>query len=128
MKNFYFTLIILFGLGVIFVHKACAQKRVSSFDSIYVYIATTLSVLDIHNNLQDANYLVNNSKDIDQEMKSLMLLATQKRRVREKAETLDYALKEEDMVKKNQNDEWQIRISGFLATTFREVDLIEEGK
>lgn len=128
MKNIYLKLIVLFSIGVLFINKASAQKEDSSFDSIYVHAATSMAALNIQKAIHVADSLYHSSENGHQKMKSLMLIATLKGRIGDKVEALSHAIQAEEIAQKDKNYEWQIRIAGFLSTTFRERNLNEEGQ
>lgn len=128
MKDFYVKLVVLFSIVVFYVNKTNAQKSTSSFDSIYVHAATTLAALDMQKAIQVADSLYSHSNNSVQKMKSLMLLATLKGRTGDKVKALAHAIQAEEIAHKDKNYEWQIRITGFLSTTFRERNLNEEGE
>lgn len=128
MKHSYFKLIVLFSIGILFKFDTKAKQEGSSFDSIYVQAATTLAALDIQRAIHVADSLRSSSKSSLQEMKSLMLIATLKGRSGSKVEALSHAIQAEEIAQKDKNYEWQIRIAGFLSTTFRESNLNEEGE
>lgn len=128
MKHFYLKLIVLVSISTLFINAAKAQKEGSSFDSIYVHAATTLAALDIQKAIHVADSLYDHSKNSVEKMKSLMLIATLKGRTGNKVEALSHAIQAEEIAQKDKNHEWQIRIAGFLSTTFRESNLNEEGE
>lgn len=128
MKYFYFKFIALFTTGVIFINELSAQVERSSFDSIYVRAATTMAAVDIQKAIHVADSLYHISENRLQKMKSLMLIATLKGRIGDKVEALSHAIRAEEIARKDKNYEWQIRITGFLSTTFRERNLNEEGE
>lgn len=128
MRNFHLYLIILVSLGILFINEATAQKKISTFDSIYVHTATTLSALDIQKAIHVADSLLESSQNGHQKMKSLMLIATLNGRIGTIAKALSYAIQAEEIAQKNKDYEWQVRIAGFLSTTFREANLTEESK
>ncbi len=100
----------------------------SNFDSIYYHIATTLSAQHIDEAISSARSLLSNSEDSLQKVRSLMLLATLHERTGRYTDALKFALDGEKLAEKINNKDWQIRISGFLSTTFRDLGLIAEGK
>src|SRR5690554_747459 len=119
MKKLYLTLIILFSFALVFINKTSAKTVVSSFDSIYVEAATTMAALDIQKAIHVADSLFRNADNSIHKMKSLMLVATLRVRKGDKAEGLSHAIQAEKIARKDKNYEWQIRIAGFLSTTFR---------
>lgn len=104
------------------------EHRVVNFDSAFNYIASTLASQDIHEAISQSDHLLASSADSFQKMKSLMLKATLNMRIGEHPLAIQYAFRAEKIAEKIKNDEWQIRISGFLSTSFRELGLLTEGE
>lgn len=100
----------------------------TKFDSVYYYIATAQSAKNIQLALNQADSLLQVSVDSLQKIRSRMLLATLKKRTGNFGEALNLAMAAEKLAGKIKNDEWRIRIAGFLSTTFRELGLLVEGK
>lgn len=123
-----FNIIALILIGVLCQKELRAQEEGSSFDSVYVQAATSMAALDIQKAIRVADSLYIHAENSLQQMKSLMLLATLTGRVGDKVQALTHAINAEKIAKKSKNLQWQIRISGFLSTTFRERNLIEEGE
>lgn len=128
MKHFCLNFIVLFVVSFHFTGKAYAQEKESAFDSIYVNTATILSAQDINRAIYVADSLLDNSQSSLQKMKSLMLIATLTGRKGDNVKALLHAIQAEKIARKDKNSEWQIRIAGFLSTTFRERNLNEEGE
>lgn len=120
--------LIFFLLSICFNSYAQYTHHKKNFDSSYYHIATELAATDIERAVAGAENLLNGATDSLQKIKCLMLLATLKERTGKHAEALEYAIKGEVLAEKAGNIQWQIRIAGFLSTTFREVGLIAEGK
>lgn len=98
------------------------------FDSTYYYIATTLSAKNMDEAIISARSLLNTAEDSVQRVRGLMLLATLNERTGRHADALKFAIEGEKLAEKIGDKQWQIRISGFLSTTFRELGLMTEGK
>lgn len=111
---------------VSFAQKNNTQQK--GFDSIYYHVATTLAATHIDQAIRQADSLLLQSADSLQKLRSLMLLATLKKRTGQSADALALAMQGETLAGKTGNDEWRLRISGFLSTTFRELGLRTEGK
>ncbi len=126
MEILYVRLLLFYGLGVII--NIGPHTTDASFDSIYVHAATTLSALDVEKAIHLADSLYINSENSMQEMKSLLLIAALKGSIGRVAEALAHALEAEAIAIKYKNYEWQVRIAGFLSTTFRGISLTDEGK
>ena len=99
----------------------------SNFNRIFYEAATTLSATDMNRASLVADSLFEKSENNLQKIKSLMLLATLKERKGDISNALISAMKAEKIAAQDVNENWQIRISGFLSTTFRKVGLNEEG-
>ncbi len=112
-------------IPVLFAQRPDNKKN---FDSVYYYTATTLSAQNTAQALKKADSLLNHATDSLQKVKSMMLLATLYNRTGHYADALVYAVNGEKLAGKIKDREWQIRIAGFLSTTFRDLGLIEEGK
>jgi len=107
---------------------AQVANKDKAFDSAYYFIATTLSAKNINEAITSAEQLLKDSKDSLQKIRCQMLLATLNERTGKHTEALNLALQAESLSEKINNNEWQVRIAGFLSTTFRDVGLIAEGK
>lgn len=121
---------LLFFLLSVSFHVSYAQysHHKKNFDSSYYHVATELAATDIERAIASAELLFKDAADSLQKIKCFMLLATLKERTGKHAEALENAIKGEELAEKAGNTQWQIRIAGFLSTTFREVGLIAEGK
>lgn len=108
--------------------QAQDNNKKTEFDSTYFYIATTLSAQNTEEAIVKARALLDHSTDSLQKIRSLMLLATLYERTGKHSDALLFAVKGEKLAAKTDNKEWQIRISGFLSTAFRDIGLIAEGK
>lgn len=128
LRTFFYKYVLLTLFSIYFIESVCGQKQTSSFDSIYVDAATSLAAIDIQKAISVADSLLINSTNSHQEMKSLMLIATLKGRTGDVVETLSNAIQAEEIAKRDNNYEWQVRIGGFLSTTFRGINLTEEAK
>jgi AraC-like DNA-binding protein len=122
-----FLMLICLGTSAVsFAQKNATQQKI--FDSVYYNIATTLAATNVDRAIQQADSLLAQSGDSLQKLRSLMLLATLKKRTGQYTDALVFAMQGETLAGKTGNDEWRLRISGFLSTTFRELGLITEGK
>jgi tetratricopeptide (TPR) repeat protein len=101
----------------------------AEFDSIYFHIATVMSLQNVDSAIVSADSLLAKSKkDPMREMKCLMLLASLKEKEGEVLASLVHASKAEKIAEKENNKEWQMRIAGFLYSTYNDIDLPEQGK
>ncbi len=127
MRRFFIAVFIacLYTPGGVF---AQGTVKATSFDSAYYYIATTLAATNINEAVVKAEALLEVPGDSLQKIRSQMLLATLYERTGKHTEALSLAIKAEKLAEKINNRDWQVRISGFLSTTFRDLGLIAEGK
>lgn len=127
----YFPRTLVFWLVLLIPLYAAAQQKehkIVNFDSAFNYIAGTLASQDIHEAISQSDHLLSSSIDSFQKMKSLMLKATLNMRSGEHPLAIQYAFRAEKIAEEIKNDEWKIRISGFLSTSFRELGLLTEGE
>ena len=120
-----FIVLSILGFSLTSVH---AETKTATFDSIYVHVATTLAATNIQKAIFVADSLLESSVGSMQKMKSLMLLATLQGRAGEVSDALALALAAESIAQENQFHRWQVRIAGFLSTTFRGANLSSEGE
>ncbi|WP_158606012.1 helix-turn-helix domain-containing protein [Taibaiella sp. KBW10] len=104
------------------------DKQNPKFDSAFRYIATALASQNVEEAILQADTLLHSAVDSLQKMKSLMLLATLKERTGEYTEALLLAVQGEKIAENIKNKEWEIRISGFLSTSFRQLGLLVQGR
>lgn len=122
---------LVFWLALLIPLSGMAQQKenkIVNFDSAFNYIAVTLASQDIHEAISQSEHLLSSSVDSFQKMKSLMLKATLNMRIGEHPLAIQYAFRAEKIAEEIKNDEWKIRISGFLSTSFRELGLLTEGE
>jgi tetratricopeptide (TPR) repeat protein len=101
----------------------------AEFDSIYFHIATVMSLQNVDSAIVSADSLLAKSKkDPMREMKCLMLLASLKEKEGEVLASLVHASKAEKIAEKENNKEWQMRIAGFLYSTYNDIGLHVQGK
>lgn len=98
------------------------------FDSAYFYIATTLAAKDVEKAISEAQELFSTATDSLQRVRGLMLLANLKKSTGRLAEALQLAIEGEALAEKIRNNDWRVRIAGFLSTTFRELGLLRNGR
>lgn len=125
MRHLVFWILILSMPNALNAQNVSGQD--SNFNKIFYEAATTLSATDMNRALFVADSLFEKSETNLQKIKSLMLLATLKERKGDISNALISAMKAEKIATLDKNENWQIRISGFLSTTFRKVGLNEEG-
>lgn len=130
-KILHFHILVVFVLLI----SSCSQNKLSEkefmnleFDSVYTVIATETSATDLELSFRRTDSLMKVAENDFQIMKTWMLLATLHRRSGELAEALAHATLASELAEKNKFYNWQVRISGFLSTTFREADLPDEAR
>lgn len=110
--------------------KGLAQgvQQNQRFDSAYFYIATTLAAKDVEKAINEAQGLFSTATDSLQRVRGLMLLANLKKSTGRLSEALQLAIEGEALAGKIHNNDWRVRIAGFLSTTFRELGLLRNGR
>lgn len=126
-RNFFISLFILLS--------SCFQDCIGQsapeqahFDSIFNQIATEIASEDKSKAISMAKGLLEQSGTRDQKIKGMMLLATLYDKTGDYVHALDYALQADQIAGKAGNKDWELRISGFLSTTFRNAGLFSEGR
>lgn len=118
--------IVIFILFLPFASKAqqnLSNKQDSLFYVSYYRAATELASENMSEALVVADSLLNNSLNSLQRIKSMMLLASLHQRQGSIEKALEYAFKAEALCKSEGNNNWTMRISGFISTTLRDVGL-----
>lgn len=116
---FFFTPFLVFG----------DENKKDDFDSLYVHIATVISLQNMDSAIILADSLLESvQEDPMRKMRSYMLLASLKDHEGEVLSSLVYASKADKIATEIKNIEWQMRIAGFLYTTYNGVGLPEQGK
>lgn len=121
-------LTLLTSISIVQTVSAQSDDSKKKFDSVYYFIATTLSAENNQLAIAKADSLKNHASDSLQKVRSLMLLATVHKRKGNYSEALHNAVQAEKLAGTIDNKEWQIRVAGFLSTSFRELGLTVEGK
>lgn len=121
-------ILFLISITLLSSTRLLASTQSSPFDSVYVHVATNLAGSDVVKAVKIADSLIYNTVDEKNLMKSYMLMASLKSQVGETAEALSNALKADSIANKQNYLDWKVRIGGFLSTTFRSVNLVEEAK
>ncbi len=104
----------------------CAQQ--DDFDRKYNEVYVQISALDGPEALHLADSLLTISKNDEQRIKSHMLLANVHHSLGNRGMEFREALKAQQLARDASQVEWQARISGFLATSFRHVGLMHESE
>lgn len=126
-RNFFISLFIL----LLSCFQDCVGQSASEqahFDSIFNQIATEIASEDKSKAISMAKNMLEKSVTQDQKIKSMMLLATLYDKTGDYVHALDCALQADQMASKAGNKDWELRISGFLSTTFRNAGLFSEGR
>lgn len=131
MKNTYSLLF----LSLLWVVVSCGPQSVDTsslsnpiFDSTYNEIATSVAARDINQALAAADSLLQITENSFQQMKALMLKASIHQRNGAIAEALAHATWADRIAEDERYNDWQVRIAGFLSTTYRWVNLPNEAR
>lgn len=123
--------ILIHFIVLLFFHFSvfAEEKDNAEFDSIYIHIATVMSVQNMDSAIVLGNTLLKESEGNSiRSMKSLLLLASLELDIGEVLSALVYATKVEKIALKEKNIDWQMRIAGFLYYIYTEIGLTEKGK
>lgn len=121
-------IILILCITSLVTHSQDSSKEKLNFDSIYYNIATSLSSQNMDQAILSADSLFTHSNNNLEKVRCLMLLATLHERSGNITDALVFAVEGEKLAKKINAIEWQIRIAGFLSTTFRGIGLLDEGR
>src|SRR5690554_3131149 len=100
-----------------------AQEQLTAFDSVYMEIVTNVRNLDIDKAIDMTDSLYQNAKNDQQRIKSALLLALCFEEKGKIADVIYWATQSEKIAIQKKDYEFQIRASGYLATSYRRVDL-----
>ena len=129
-KRVLYCAVFLSGLSVL----ACSPKKnksshlIPNFDSLYVEISTRISATQSDSAFLLAEFLMENAASSEERMRVQMLLATLYERNGNFAKAIALAKQAYLLAKKDKNDNWLLRINGFLSTSYREIGLFDYGK
>ena len=98
------------------------------FDSVFYHTAVNVAANDVNKALLIADSLFVNSKSNLNKVKSLMLSSSLYQQKGDLANSIQTAEKAYLTAEKNKIYEWQARISGFLATQYRIMEMYEESE
>lgn len=98
------------------------------FDSIYFHTAVTVATKDIEVALHIADSLFLNSEGTLNKVKSLMLSSSLFQQKGDLASAIRIAEKAYSLAHRSKIYDWQARISGFLSTQYRLMEMYEEGE
>lgn len=128
MQSFFKQMTIVVSLLCHFVAFANEVEK-DDFDSIYIHIATDFSLRNMDSAIILADSLLESSShDPIRKMRSLMLLASLKNNSGDVMAALVYATRAEKIAVRQKNKEWQMRIAGFLYSTYNAIGLRVQGK
>lgn len=125
VRRLLYILIPLFFLINCKQNTAYAETA-GNFDSIYYNIATEVSGKDLDLAIYLSDSLVKTAPDSLSKMRSLMLSATLKERKGEVVDAINKSKAAELIAKKLNNTEWQMRILGFLYSTYENIGIMEK--
>ncbi|MDA3615065.1 helix-turn-helix domain-containing protein [Polluticaenibacter yanchengensis] len=129
-RQMLYGITLLFGLCLF----ACTPKRntkniaAANFDSLYIDIATRIAATQSDSAFALADFLMENATSAPELMRVQMLQATLHDRNGNSAKAIALAKKAYLLAKKDKNDDWLLRINGFLSTAYREIGLFDYGK
>lgn len=118
-----FALIIILSTSFL---NASTQEEIH-FDSIYFHTAVTVAANDVDKALAIADSLYLNSDLVRNKVRSLMLSSSLFQQKGNLANSIILAKKAYLLAEKNKIYEWQARISGFLSTQYRIMEMYQEG-
>lgn len=114
--------------------SSCSPKSdknshvIANFDSLYVDISTRIAATQSDSAFLLAELLMENASSSEERMRVQMLLATLHERNGNPAKAIALAKQAYLIAKSDKNDNWLLRINGFLSTTYREIGLFDYGK
>lgn len=104
------------------VNLVSAQNK--SFNDRYVEVSVSLVATDIQEALRVSDSLLRVAKTDDERAKAYMLSANIHQNLGKKAIAIQRAIYADEIVKAALNPAWQAVTAGFLATSFRQVGLL----
>lgn len=107
--------------------KIVAQNP-EEYNKIYTRTYLEVSQRDFAKALSISDSLFNISETPRFQAKSLMLSASLLQQAGEISKAVNYASKAEDILKGSDDYVWRAKISGFLASQYRQLNLIQESK
>lgn len=120
---FSFLILIL----IAFNSQICAQNP-EEYNKIYTKTYLEVSQKDFPKALKTADSLFNISETPRYQAKSLMLSASLLQQVGEITKAVEFASKAETIIKNTEDYIWKSKISGFLASQYRQLKLVKESK
>ncbi|MGJ1434271.1 helix-turn-helix domain-containing protein [Sphingobacterium spiritivorum] len=125
MKKIRFVLLLLIGLYMTVPLRA---QENAAFDSVYNKVYGAMIASDVKRANVLADSLLSIANKGEEQIKSLMLVANIKHSTGDFTAALVNAIRAQKIAKDFDYLEWTVRTSGFIATTFRNVGLVEEGR
>lgn len=125
MKKYFLLLLLSFCLIKV---VSALDNAPAAFDSTFYYISTELAAQDIDRAILAADSLLGLASNRLEQTKGLMLLATLKESKGDIADALNDAYAAEKIAIQDKNTEWQMRIAGYMSTTFQNIGLVAQGK
>lgn len=118
-------------IGLFFIFStsflsASTQEEIH-FDSIYFHTAVTVAANDIDKALDIADSLFLNSGLVRNQVKALMLSSSLFQQKGNLANSITLAKKAYLLAENNKIYDWQARISGFLSSQYRIMEMYQEG-
>ncbi len=123
-----FKRIPLFFVFVFSICNTIAQEEATSFDTVFNHVIFNVIRQDAVQAKYITDSLLEHAINGRQRIKGLMLLANLSIQSNDHEEALVYALRAEDIAKKEKDYEWQLRTAGFLSAIFRDANLIAEAR
>lgn len=106
--------------------SAFGQKK--HFNERYVEVSVSLIATDIQEALRVSDSLVAVAKTDEQRIKAFMLSANIHQNLGDPAFAIQQAIRADEIAKASLYPAWQSVITGFLATSFRQVGLLQAAK
>lgn len=100
-----------------------AYETQNKFDSLYLDIATRLKATDLDEGVRKADSLFINSVNPTHKIKTSLLLAMLYEYKAQLADAIYWASESQKLAIAENNHEYQVRSSGYLATLYRFIDL-----
>lgn len=123
-KHLYFLLFLCLFVKISFAK----DTQSTAFNSAFLEISTDLAAQDIGEAILAADSLLKAASNSLEQTKGLMLLATLKESKGDIADALNDAYAAEKIAIQDKNTEWQMRIAGYMSTTFQNIGLVAQGK
>ncbi|WP_379963261.1 helix-turn-helix domain-containing protein [Epilithonimonas sp. UC225_85] len=113
---------------IITFYSQISAQNPEEYNKIYTKTYLEVSQKDFTKALKIADSLFNISETPRFQAKSLMLSASLLQQVGEITEAVNFASKAETILKDSEDYIWKAKISGFLASQYRQLKLVKESK